>query len=285
MRWRSRTRSPAGLHGNWLEARFKKDKLSMIAFTVVVLYITAAILAPFLVKFGVIDPLSLHSSGEDNLLDVSLGGIPKGDFGGISSDHWLGVEPGTGRDVLSRMWYGISFSLAIALSATVLAVAFGTAMGIIAGVSGGFGDATDRTADRPDAVLPVDADVVGAVEHGDCVPHRQPARPRGRHCQRRLCRGGAGRLRLAVCGQADAGAGAVPARARVRRRCAADGRVEVQDLLQGDPAEPVGPADGDLHAHHAGLHLGRGGAELPRGRHQAPDADAGEPAQRPRSAT
>ena len=69
-------------------------------------------------------------------------GIPKGDLGGISSDHWLGVEPGTGRDVLSRMWYGISFSLAIALSATVLAVAFGTAMGIIAGVSGGFGDAT-----------------------------------------------------------------------------------------------------------------------------------------------
>lgn len=119
-------------------ARFRKDKLSMVALIVVATYILAAVAAPFLVKFGVIDPFDLHNSGDDNLLNEFT--LPKGAWGGISGDHWLGVEPGAGRDVLSRLWYGITFSLVIALSATVLAVVFGAVMGIIAGVSGGLVD-------------------------------------------------------------------------------------------------------------------------------------------------
>ena len=51
-------------------------------------------------------------------------------------------------------------------------------------------------------------------------------------------------------------------------------RLAPPDLLQGDPAQPVGAAAGLLHADDAGLHLGRGGPELPRRRHQAADADA-----------
>ena len=118
-------------------ARFRRDKLSMIAFVVVVLYILGGIAAPFLVKFGVLDPYTFHQE----LTDPTLGGLPTGNFGGISWDHPLGVEPSTGRDVLSRMWYGITFSLAIAISATIIAVALGTVLGIIAGFSGGWVDA------------------------------------------------------------------------------------------------------------------------------------------------
>ena len=118
--------------------RFRKDKLSMTAFAVVFLYFLAAVAAPFLVKFGVLDPYTFHNTGPGNLLDEFT--LPKGSFGGISGDHWLGVEPGSGRDVLSRVWYGITFSLVMALAATCISVGLGLVFGIIAGVSGGFTD-------------------------------------------------------------------------------------------------------------------------------------------------
>ncbi len=49
--------------------RFRKDKLSMAAFTVVAVYFLAAVAAPFLVKFGVLDPYTFHNTGAGNLLD------------------------------------------------------------------------------------------------------------------------------------------------------------------------------------------------------------------------
>jgi peptide/nickel transport system permease protein len=119
-------------------ARFRHDKLSMAAFVVVVVYIVLALLAPFAVKLGVLDPFSFHSTAK--VLDINGGGIPKGPLSGISGSHWLGVEPGTGRDVASRLILGITFSLTIALSATIIAVALGAVLGIISGFVGGLVD-------------------------------------------------------------------------------------------------------------------------------------------------
>ncbi|PVG82873.1 peptide ABC transporter permease [Nocardioides gansuensis] len=116
-------------------ARFRKDKLSMVSFVIVVFYFLAALAAPFLVQAGVLNPFTTH----DELLDANT--LPLGGFGGISWDHPLGVEPGVGRDVLSRVWYGITFSLAISLSATLLAVIIGVVAGIVSGASGGWIDA------------------------------------------------------------------------------------------------------------------------------------------------
>jgi peptide/nickel transport system permease protein len=116
--------------------RFRRDKLSMAAFVVVAGYVIGAVLAPLLVKVGVIDPLTLHQ----NLLDPALGSIPKGSWGGMSWSHPLGIEPGAGRDVMSRLWYGITFSLTIALSASLVAIIIGTVLGIIGGFTGGFVD-------------------------------------------------------------------------------------------------------------------------------------------------
>ena len=118
-------------------ARFRKDKLSMASLVVVILYVIMGLAAPFLVKFGVLDPYGFHT----NLLDIEQGSIPKGSFGGITADHWLGVEPGTGRDVASRLILGITLSLSIALSATLIAVVIGTVLGIISGFAGGYVDA------------------------------------------------------------------------------------------------------------------------------------------------
>ncbi len=115
-------------------ARFKSDKKTVIAAVVVALTVVLAVLAPILFAAGVIDPLTAHQ----NLIDDN--GLPIGGFGGISWAHPLGVEPGIGRDTLSRVWYGLAFSLFIAAVASVLSVVIGVILGIIAGLSRGWAD-------------------------------------------------------------------------------------------------------------------------------------------------
>jgi peptide/nickel transport system permease protein len=118
-------------------ARFRKDKLSMTALVITVLFVLAAISSPILLKLGVLDPYANHT----DLLDPSTGFFPKGAWGGISIHHPLGVEPGIGRDVLSRLMLGATLSLTIALAASLITVMFGTVVGIVAGFSGGIVDA------------------------------------------------------------------------------------------------------------------------------------------------
>ena len=60
----------------------------------------------------------------------------------MSWDHPLGVEPSTGRDLLSRLMLAMTWSLGIALTATILTVLIGVVLGIVSGFSGGFIDAT-----------------------------------------------------------------------------------------------------------------------------------------------
>jgi peptide/nickel transport system permease protein len=115
--------------------RLRRDKLTLVALGFVVTYVLAAIIAPFLVKFGVLDPYTTNQDliGPDT--------IPIGAYGGISWDHPLGVEPGIGRDAMSRIWYGMTFSLGIALTATLISIGVGVVVGIIGGAAGGKTDA------------------------------------------------------------------------------------------------------------------------------------------------
>jgi peptide/nickel transport system permease protein len=117
--------------------RLVSDKLSMISLTIVVLYFLAAVTAPLLSSLGVLDALGQHP----DLLDVNAGNVPAGSWGGITWSHPLGVEPGLGRDVLSRLLLGISFSLAIAFTGATLTIVFGAVLGIVSGFTGGFVDA------------------------------------------------------------------------------------------------------------------------------------------------
>ena len=114
--------------------RFRRDKKTVAAAVIVLFYVLAAIAAPILVGLGVLDPYSINQDlvGPDSL--------PLGAFGGISGEHPFGVEPGIGRDILSRIWYGLTFSLAIALIGSVLAMIIGVVLGIIAGLTGGWVD-------------------------------------------------------------------------------------------------------------------------------------------------
>jgi ABC-type dipeptide/oligopeptide/nickel transport system permease subunit len=113
----------------WL--RFRQDKVAMAGGIVVILLILVAIFGPLLVQ----SPTTYHS----NLIDPVYS-RPKGPFGGISLAHPFGVEPVTGRDMLSRVVNGARVSLIIAFLATGLAVGIGVVMGVIAGYFGGWAD-------------------------------------------------------------------------------------------------------------------------------------------------
>jgi peptide/nickel transport system permease protein/oligopeptide transport system permease protein len=112
--------------------RLRRDKVAMAGGIVIILLILVAIFGPFLVQ----DPTIYHNS----LINPTFS-RPYGTLGGISAAHPLGVEPVTGRDMLSRVVNGARVSLLIAFLATALAVGIGVVMGVIAGYFGGWGDA------------------------------------------------------------------------------------------------------------------------------------------------
>jgi peptide/nickel transport system permease protein/oligopeptide transport system permease protein len=103
----------------------------MVGGIIVVLLILIAIFGPFFVQ----DPNVYHTD-----LINSTYSRPNGPLGGISLAHPLGVEPLTGRDMLSRVVIGARYSLLIGFLATALAVIIGAVMGIIAGYFGGWVD-------------------------------------------------------------------------------------------------------------------------------------------------
>lgn len=168
-----RSKSPTQL----AVARFRKDKLSMVSLTIVVLFFVGAAAAPILVKVGWLDPFTFN---QDELAEFSL---PKGGHAsGMSADHWLGVEPGTGRDTLSRLWYGTTFSLLIAIAATIIAIFIGVVLGVASGAAGGWVDAIigriiDLTLAFPQVLMLLALASVGIVflEEIIHIPNGNPA--------------------------------------------------------------------------------------------------------------
>ena len=117
--------------------RLRRDKVALAGGAFIVFLVLVAIFAPLITKVVGGGPNVYHQ----DLLDMGIGGIPFGNFGGISWHHPMGVEPVTGRDIFSRVLNGARISLLIAILATALSVVIGTAIGIIAGFFGGWVDA------------------------------------------------------------------------------------------------------------------------------------------------
>ncbi|MFF2076985.1 ABC transporter permease [Kitasatospora sp. NPDC058162] len=116
--------------------RFKRDKAAVAGGVVVILLILLAVLSgPLEALFG-LDP----DTPNPDLLDANLGGLPLGDWGGMSGDHLLGIDPLQGRDLLSRVVDGSWVSLLVAFGATLLSNTIGTVLGVMAGYYGGWVD-------------------------------------------------------------------------------------------------------------------------------------------------
>ena len=125
-------------------ARLKKDKVAIISAVLILVIVLVAVFAPLIVKISGFPPDQPNFKGPDgeNLLDSFNGGIPAGGLwgSGMSSEHWLGIEPQNGRDVFARLVYGARASLLVALGGTVVAVVLGTVVGMVAGYFRGWVD-------------------------------------------------------------------------------------------------------------------------------------------------
>lgn len=115
--------------------RLRRDRVTMVAGIVCTIVILTAALSPLLEQLRIIDPTTFHPE-----LVSGIGSLPEGDWGGMSWEHPLGVEPGTGRDLLSRIVSGLTTSMSVALLASLLSLLIGTTLGLIAGLSKGRAD-------------------------------------------------------------------------------------------------------------------------------------------------
>jgi peptide/nickel transport system permease protein len=115
-------------------ARLSRDKFALAALGVIITYVLVAALAPVICAVLGISPYTLDG---DALNDY---GLPDGAFGGISTEHWLGVEPGTGRDIFARLIYGARASLLVGILATCLTTTIGVVIGVVAGYKRGLVD-------------------------------------------------------------------------------------------------------------------------------------------------
>ncbi|KNB51814.1 ABC transporter permease [Streptomyces caatingaensis] len=116
--------------------RLRARKAALAAAAVLALLVLLALAAPLLAALEGQDPTTYH----DGLVDSARGGVPVGPFGGIDAEHWLGVEPGTGRDLFVRLLYGARVSLAVAAGATLVQVVVGVAVGLAAALGNRLAD-------------------------------------------------------------------------------------------------------------------------------------------------
>jgi len=116
--------------------RLKQDKVAMAGGLGIVLVILVAIFASLLNKLIGNPPGEYHSSLTS--IDTTM---PYGRLSGMSSEHWLGIEPVNGRDILARLIAGARTSLLISVSAMVVSLALGLTVGIISGYYRGTVDA------------------------------------------------------------------------------------------------------------------------------------------------
>jgi peptide/nickel transport system permease protein len=123
-------RSPRQLA--WI--RFKRDKTGVICAVIVACFVLIAIFAPLIVKLYGQNAYSLYGQ-DDNLLNQY--GLPIKPNGGIDGNHWFGIEPRLGRDILALLVYGIRTSLCISVCVTLLSVVVGVLVGLVQGYVGG----------------------------------------------------------------------------------------------------------------------------------------------------
>ena len=116
--------------------RFKRNKIGVYSAYATLFFLACSLFAPLITRaFGV----NNKDRYENTLNEFAM---PIGSFGGMSWDHPLGVEPGTGRDVFALLLYGSRISFLVAIVSTVTAIGIGMIVGIATGYFRGKIDST-----------------------------------------------------------------------------------------------------------------------------------------------
>lgn len=102
--------------------RFSRNPTAVIGATIVLLTVLAALFAPY------ITPYPDHVGA---LVNFRARHLPP------SSEYWFGTD-NVGRDIFTRVIFGIRISLTLALVVLGTAVPFGTVLGLVAGYFGGW---------------------------------------------------------------------------------------------------------------------------------------------------
>lgn len=113
-------------------SRLRVDKVAWVCFGIVMFFVLVAIFAPLLVSLEGEELNTYHSdliSSRNTLPLISA-----------NSQHWLGVEPRTGRDLFAIWAFGARPSLVIGFVATIASTVVGVVMGLLAGYLGGAWD-------------------------------------------------------------------------------------------------------------------------------------------------
>jgi peptide/nickel transport system permease protein len=109
--------------------RFRHNRVAMIALGVSIFFFLIAYLSSPILAILNLDPYAM----DRDAIDLDNFNNPIGPWGGISSEHWLGVEPGVGRDVFARLIIGARTSITIATITSVLSIGIGMVIGLISG--------------------------------------------------------------------------------------------------------------------------------------------------------
>jgi peptide/nickel transport system permease protein len=109
---------------------FRRSPTVVAAFVLTMLFMVAALIAPWIVPHNTYDVASL------NLLDARL---PPAWLEGGRATYLLGTDE-QGRDVFSTIILGSRISLMVGFASVILALTLGVALGLIAGYVGGITD-------------------------------------------------------------------------------------------------------------------------------------------------
>jgi len=115
--------------------RFKRNKIGVYSAYATLFFLACSLFAPLITRaFGV----NNKDRYENTLNEFAM---PIGSFGGMSWDHPLGVEPGTGRDVFALLLYGSRISFSVAIITSISSIGLGMLIGITVGYFRGKVDA------------------------------------------------------------------------------------------------------------------------------------------------
>ncbi|MFE5709234.1 ABC transporter permease [Streptomyces sp. NPDC056501] len=119
---------------------FRRDRVGVVSLCVVGFFVLLALAAPLVAVLYGKNPTEHYGQNQAGLLSPE--GLPLLPNGGISAQHWFGIEPGLGRDVLAQLLYGIRTSLLIAFASAAVVAVVGVGVGVTAGYLSGLADRT-----------------------------------------------------------------------------------------------------------------------------------------------